>query len=48
LRSYRPKLAELDSIVFDIYRLTDDEREEIDIWYKRRYPKLFDESAEQD
>jgi len=45
---YRPKLAELDSIVFDIYGLADDEREEIGIWYKRRYPKLFDESAEQD
>ena len=45
---YRPNLAELDSIVFDMYRLTDEEQEEIDIWYKRRYPKLFDESAEQD
>jgi hypothetical protein len=45
---YRPKLAELDTIVFDIYRLTDDERAEINVWYKRRYPKLFDESAEQE
>jgi hypothetical protein len=45
---YRPKLAELDSIVFNIYGLTNDEREEVDTWYKRRYPKLFDEAAEQE
>jgi Type I restriction enzyme R protein N terminus (HSDR_N)/Eco57I restriction-modification methylase len=45
---YRPRLAELDSIVFDIYRLTSDERTEINTWYKRRYPKLFDESAKQE
>lgn len=42
---YREKLAELDSIVFDIYRITQEERLEIETWYKRHYPKLFNEVA---
>ena len=45
---YRPDLAELDVIVFDIYRLTDAERLEVNCWYKRRYPKLFDADASQE
>ena len=45
---YRNKLAELDTIVFDVYHLTEDERSEINTWYKRRYPKLFDAAAPQD
>jgi hypothetical protein len=44
---YRPKLAELDSIVFDIYNITNDEREEIVTWYMRHYPKLFNAKAEE-
>jgi hypothetical protein len=45
---YNAKLSELDSIVFDIYRLTDSEKREVDTWYQRRYPKLFNEAAEQE
>ena len=33
---YNAKLSELDSIVFDIYRLTDSEKREVDTWYQRR------------
>jgi hypothetical protein len=42
---YRPKLAELDQIVFAIYQLTADEQEEIQDWYRRHYPKLFQADA---
>jgi type I restriction-modification system DNA methylase subunit len=42
---YRAKLAELDDIVFDIYQITQDEREEVKNWYRRHYPKLFDSEA---
>jgi hypothetical protein len=42
---YRPKLAELDDIVFDIYKIEPDERKEVSDWYIRHYPKLFDATA---
>jgi hypothetical protein len=42
---YRAKLAQLDEIVFDIYQITPDEREEIRNWYRRHYPRLFDSDA---
>lgn len=42
---YRERLQELDSMVCDIYGITSDEREEIDTWYRRHYPKLFNASA---
>ncbi len=45
---YRPRLVELDEIIFDMYRITDDERDEVATWYKRHYPKLFNVSAEED
>ena len=38
---YRPKLVELDNIVFEMYGLTNDEAEEVKNWYRRHYPKLF-------
>jgi hypothetical protein len=44
---YREDLRELDSIVCDIYCITPEEREEIDTWYKRHYPKLFNASAQE-
>jgi len=44
---YRRELAELDRIIFDMYRITADEREEVATWYMRHYPKLFNESAEE-
>ena len=42
---YRDKLAELDEIIFDMYGLESDERAEINVWYQRHYPRLFDSSA---
>ena len=42
---YREKLKELDSIVFDIYHLDADERQEVQTWYQRHYPKLFNSSG---
>jgi hypothetical protein len=44
---YRPKLAELDKLVFDMYGITSDEREEVEVWYVRHYPKLFNATAEE-
>ena len=37
---YRPKLAELDELVFDLFGLTSAERKEVQTWYVRRYPAL--------
>jgi type I restriction-modification system DNA methylase subunit len=45
LHDYREQLDNLDSLVFDIYGLTSDEREEVSTSYKRHYPKLFNISA---
>jgi len=42
---YRPKLRELDELVFDLYALTKPERTDVLEWYKRRYPALHRESA---
>jgi len=42
---YRAKLSELDNLVFDIYQITADEREEVKNWYRRHYPRLFDTDA---
>jgi hypothetical protein len=44
---YRPELAELDRIIFDMYRITPGEREEVATWYMRHYPKLFNDAAEE-
>ena len=37
---YRPKLMELDKLVFELYGLTNTEKKEVNDWYKRRYPAL--------
>jgi hypothetical protein len=37
---YRSELVELDELVFDIYGLTKDERDEIGTWYARHYHRL--------
>jgi hypothetical protein len=42
---YRAKLAELDMIVFEMYQIDADERVEVETWYKRHYPKLFNATA---
>jgi hypothetical protein len=39
--NYRPKLAELDALVFDLYGLSPSETSEVTAWYRRRYPTLF-------
>jgi type I restriction-modification system DNA methylase subunit len=44
---YRQKLQELDRIVFEIYRITTEEQEEVETWYRRHYPKLFNQEAEE-
>lgn len=44
---YRPQLATLDLLVSRVYGLTDDERGEIDNWYRRHYPKLNGEAADE-
>jgi hypothetical protein len=38
---YRRDLEDLDSIVFDMYRLDAAERVEVKTWYVRRYPVLM-------
>jgi len=43
----RPKLAELDQVVADLYALTPAERAEVSSWYRRHYPKLNGEAAEE-
>jgi hypothetical protein len=45
---YRHKLEELDQIVFEIYRITPEEQEEVRTWYRRHYPKLFNQDAEEE
>jgi len=37
---YRPDLQQLDNLVFDLYRLTSDERFEVATWYARHYHRL--------
>lgn len=37
---YRPKRDELDTVVFDMYSLSTDERQEVRDWHRRHYPKL--------
>jgi hypothetical protein len=44
---YRPKLAELDAVIANIYGLTQGEREELSTWYRRHYPKLTGDGAEE-
>jgi hypothetical protein len=44
---YRPRLAELDKMVFAMYRITPDESDEVTTWYVRHYPKLFGVHAEE-
>ena len=44
---YRPKLAELDQVIADLYALTPVERAELSTWYRRHYPKLNGEAAEE-
>jgi hypothetical protein len=44
---YRAKLAELDTTIFDMYHIDENERVEVETWYKRHYPKLFNASAEE-
>jgi hypothetical protein len=38
---YRPDLAKIDDMVFDMYGLTEGERTEVQAWNRRHYPKLF-------
>ena len=44
---YRPKLAELDQLIADLYILTAAERAELSTWYRRHYPKLTGEGTEE-
>ena len=44
---YRPKLAELDAVIFDLYNLTADERSEVGTWYRRHYPKITGDGSEE-
>ena len=44
---YRPKLAELDSVIAKLYALTKGEQEELLTWYPRHYPKLTGEGTEE-
>jgi hypothetical protein len=44
---YRPKLAELDEVIADIYSLTQGERDELSTWYQRHYPKLTGVGADE-
>jgi hypothetical protein len=37
---YTSLLADLDQLVFTIYRIDEDERSEISTWFRRHYPKL--------
>ena len=44
---YRPKLAELDALIAKLYDLTEVERDELSTWYRRHYPRLTGEGAEE-
>jgi hypothetical protein len=44
---YRPKLAELDSVIAKLYGLTKGEQDELSTWYRRHYPKLTGEGTEE-
>ena len=44
---YRPKLAELDRLIADLYGLTAGERAELSTWYRRHYPKLTGDGTEE-
>src|SRR5258708_938168 len=37
---YRPKLAQLDALIADLYGLNAMERDELSTWYRRHYPRL--------
>lgn len=37
---YRKKAKDIDSLVYDLYAITVDERAEIESWHRRHYPKL--------
>jgi len=45
---YRPKLAELDHVIADLYALTTGERTELSTWFQRHYPKLTGDSTEEE
>jgi len=42
---YRPQLAELDILVYDLYNVETSEISEVRNWYKRRYPALVKGAA---
>jgi len=44
---YRPDLANLDEVVATMYGLTQSERTEVSTWYRRHYPKLTGDGAEE-
>jgi hypothetical protein len=44
---YRPKLAELDAVIADLYALSPNERLEVSSWYRRHYPKLTGDGSEE-
>lgn len=43
---YRKKLQELDELIAKLYGLDASEKEELNTWYRRHYPKLTGESDE--
>jgi hypothetical protein len=45
---YRRKLSELDRVVYDLYQINAEERAEVDSWYRRHYPKLFNAAADEE
>lgn len=45
---YRPKLAELDQVIADLYVLSAAERSELSAWFRRHYPKLTGDSAQEE
>ncbi|MDX1245412.1 N-6 DNA methylase [Sinorhizobium medicae] len=44
---YRPKLRELDEVVYKLYQLTPNEMQEVSSWYRRHYPKLTGDGSEE-
>ncbi len=44
---YRPKLAELDLVVAEIYGINHIERNELSTWYRRHYPRLTGDGTEE-
>ena len=44
---YRAKLADLDALIASLYNFTEGERDELSTWYRRHYPRLTGEGAEE-